>query len=121
MEVEQGSESLKCQGNRTRTHFGNNEFILEVIRTDYQIQTQKSEELPYFGDAVGLLKVFFKLSQLATTGIPGLFSFTETCCQAFTKPPQGCSIIFSHSNKAAQHKLKIKLPALINGERVSWK
>lgn len=86
MEVEQGSESLKCQGNRTRTHFGNNEFILEVIMTDYQIQTQKSEELPYFGDAVGLLKFFLIKSaghyrnpwtlQLYRNMLPGIYQAT---------------------------------------------
>lgn len=42
MEMEQGNESLKHQGKRTRTHSGNKEFILEEIRTVSQIPTHRN-------------------------------------------------------------------------------
>lgn len=84
MEMELGNESLKHQGNRTRTYSGNNEFIPEMIRTVSQTQIHRNwknyhtlEMLWVFSKGF-VVWFFYLFSHLATTGIPGLFSFTET-------------------------------------------
>lgn len=98
MEMEQGNESLKHQGNRTRSYPGNNEFISEVIRTVSQIQTHRN------------LKNYYTLEMLW-----GFFR------AFFIKSPGHCRAAPPSLVTATQHHLQIKLAALMNGERVSWK
>lgn len=59
VEMEQGNESLKHQGNRTRTCPENNDFISEVIRTVSQIQTHRNLKNDYTLEMLWVFSGFF--------------------------------------------------------------